>query len=97
MASGPPWREDEAKQIESSHKDARCLLEPHPRGAGKRRKDQDIRGYHNTREDDLMALKIENEGWWQFLDSESASGLALNFASSHPSALGHEKRSQSSA
>jgi len=62
VASGPPWREDEAKQIESSHKDARCLLEPHPRGAGKRRKDQDIRGYHNIREDDLMALKIENEG-----------------------------------
>jgi len=68
VASGPPWREDEAKQIESSHKDARCLLEPHPRRAGKRGKDQDIWGYHNTGEDDLMVLKIENEDWWQFLD-----------------------------
>jgi hypothetical protein len=32
----PPRREDEAKQIESSHKDARLLLEPDPRGAGER-------------------------------------------------------------
>ena len=57
--TGPPRREDEAEQIESSHKDARCLLEPDPRGAGKRGKHQDIWGYHNIDKGDLMALTIE--------------------------------------
>ena len=57
--TGPPRREDETEQIESSHKDARCLLEPDPRGAGKRGKDQDIRGYHNTGESDLMTLVLQ--------------------------------------
>jgi hypothetical protein len=59
--TGPPRREDEAEQIESSHKDAICLLEPDPRGAGKRGKDQDIRGYHNIGESHLMGLTIENK------------------------------------
>ena len=62
MDTGPPRREDEAEQIKSSHKDARSLLEPHPRRAGKRGKDQDIWGYHNTGESDLIALTIENDG-----------------------------------
>jgi hypothetical protein len=57
--TGPPRREDEAEQIESSHRDAICLLEPDPREAGKR---GNIRGYHNTGEGDLMALTIKNEG-----------------------------------
>ena len=62
MDTGPPRREDEAEQIESSHKDARCLLEPDPRGTVKRRKDQDSRGYHKNGEFALMAHTIENDG-----------------------------------
>ena len=61
MDTGPPRREDEAKQIERSRKDARSLLEPDPRGAGKRGKDQDIWGYNNTGEGDLMARTIKDE------------------------------------
>ena len=57
--TGPPRREDETEQIESSHKDARSLLEPDPRGARKRGKYQDIRGYHNTGESDLMTLVLQ--------------------------------------
>ena len=57
--TGPPRREDETEQIESSHKDARSLLEPDPRGARKRGKDQDIWGYHNTGENDLMTLVLQ--------------------------------------
>jgi hypothetical protein len=34
--TGPPRREDETEQIESSHKDARSLIEPGPRVARKR-------------------------------------------------------------
>jgi hypothetical protein len=60
--TGPPRREDETEQIESSHKDAKSLLEPDPRGARKRGKGQDIRGYHNTGKGDLMVLTIEIEG-----------------------------------
>jgi hypothetical protein len=57
--TGSPRREDEAEQIESSSKDARSLPESDPRRAGKRRKDQDRWGYHNTGNSDLMALTIK--------------------------------------
>lgn len=62
MDTGPPQREDETEQIESSHKDARSLLESDPRRAGKRGKDQDIWGYHNTGDGDLMALTKDEAG-----------------------------------
>ena len=56
LDNSPPRREDEAEQIKSGHEDAVCLLESDPRGAGKRGKDQDIGGYRNIGENNLMAL-----------------------------------------